>query len=258
MGLLKLRRAKLATANEAMTLTEHLAELRTRIIRALLAVGLGVIAVLAFYDPVLAFLRQPYDNLCERRPDLVTNCDLYSLGPLDGFSARMRIALYGGLILALPVVLWQIWRFIVPALHDRERRYAIPFIASTVVLFLAGGALAYLTLDKGLEFLVGWSGSDVEQAFQITKYVSLVALMIAAFGIGFEFPVLLVFLQLAGVLRPRQLIEGWRVAIVAIVVLAAVITPSGDPITLVALTVPLVILYFVAIGLGHLLVRRRT
>lgn len=258
MGLLKLRRTKLATANETMTLTEHLAELRTRIIRSLLAVGVGVIGVLAFYDPVLDFLRQPYDNLCERRPDLVTNCDLYSLGPLDGFSARMRIALYGGLILALPVVLWQIWRFIVPALHDRERRYAIPFIASTVVLFVAGGALAYITLDKGLEFLVGWSGSDVEQAFQITKYVSLVALMIAAFGIGFEFPVLLVFLQLAGVVRPRQLVDGWRVAIVSIVVLAAVITPSGDPITLVALTVPLVILYFVAIGLGHLLVRRRT
>lgn len=258
MSLLKFRRAKLGTANESMTLTEHLAELRTRIIRSLLAVGVGVLGVLAFYDPVLAFLRRPYDNLCERRPDLVTNCDLYSLGPLDGFSARMRIALYGGLILALPVVLWQVWRFIVPALHDRERRYAIPFIASTVVLFVAGGALAYLTLDKGLEFLVGWSGSDVEQAFQITKYVSLVALMIAAFGVGFEFPVLLVFLQLAGVVRPRQLVEGWRVAIVAIVVLAAVITPSGDPITLVALTVPLVILYFVAIGLGHLLVRRRS
>ena len=258
MSILKFRRAKLATANESMTLTEHLAELRTRIIRALLAVGVGVIGVLAFYDPVLAFLRRPYDNLCERRPDLVTNCDLYSLGPLDGFSARMRIALYGGLILALPVVLWQIWRFIVPALHDRERRYAIPFIVSTVVLFAAGGALAYLTLDKGLEFLVGWSGSDVEQAFQITKYVSLVALMIAAFGVGFEFPVLLVFLQLAGVIRPRQLVEGWRVAIVSIVVLAAVITPSGDPVTLVALTVPLVFLYFVAIGLGHLLVRRRS
>jgi sec-independent protein translocase protein TatC len=85
-----------------------------------------------------------------------------------------------------------------------------------------------------------------------------VALMIAAFGIGFEFPVLLVFLQLAGVVRPRQLVEGWRLAIVSIVVLAAVITPSGDPITLVALTVPLVVLYFVAIGIGHLVVRRRS
>jgi len=258
VSLWKFRRAKLATSNESMTLTEHLAELRTRIIRSMLAVGIGVIGVLAFYDPVLRFLRTPYDNLCERRPDLVTDCDLYSLGPLDGFTARMRIALFGGLILALPVLLWQIWRFIVPALHDRERRYAVPFIASSVILFLAGGALAFITLDKGLEFLVGWSGDDVQQAYQITKYVSLVALMIAAFGVGFEFPVLLVFLQLAGVVRPRQLIEGWRVAIVVIVVLAAVITPSGDPITLIALTVPLVVLYFAAVGLGHLLVRRRT
>jgi sec-independent protein translocase protein TatC len=241
-----------------MTLTEHLAELRSRIIRSVLAVALGVIVILAFYDPVLEFLRQPYDNLCQRRPDLVTNCDLFSLGPLDGFNARLRIALYGGLILALPVILWQVWRFIVPALHSREKKYAIPFIASSIILFAAGGWLAYITLDKGLEFLVSWSGSDVQQAFQITKYVSLVALMIAAFGVGFEFPVLLVFLQLAGVVRPRQLVEGWRIAIVSIVVLAAVITPSGDPITLIALTVPLVLLYFVAIGVGHLIVRRRT
>ena len=259
---MKLRRRRASRAavsgpDDQMTLTEHLAELRSRVIRAALAVALGVIVILAFYDPVLEFLRQPYDNLCQRRPDLVTNCDLFSLGPLDGFNARLRIALYGGLILALPVVLWQVWRFIVPALHSREKKYAIPFIVSSVVLFAAGGWLAYITLDKGLEFLVSWSGSDVQQAFQITKYVSLVALMIAAFGVGFEFPVLLVFLQLAGVVRPRQLVEGWRIAIVSIVVLAAVITPSGDPITLIALTVPLVLLYFVAIGVGHLIVRRR-
>jgi sec-independent protein translocase protein TatC len=240
-----------------MTLTEHLRELRSRIIRASLAVSLGVIAILAFYDPVLRFIRQPYDRLCERRPDLVSDCDLYSLGPLDGFNARLRIALYGGLILALPVVLWQIWKFVVPALHAKEKRYAIPFIVSAVGFFLIGGFLAYQTLDKGLEFLVAWSGSDVEQAYQITKYVSLVALMIAAFGIGFEFPVLLVFFQLVGVLRPRQLIDNWRVAIVSIFVLAAVITPSGDPITLLALSIPLIILYFLAALVGHLLIRRR-
>ena len=256
MGWLRDARAK-ATADQPMTLTEHLAELRSRIIRAVLAVAAGMLLILAFYDPVLRFLRKPYDKVCERRPDLVTNCDLFSLGPLDGFNARLRIALWGGIIVALPVILWQVWRFIVPALHSREKKYAIPFIVSSVVLFAAGGWLAYITLDKGLEFLVSWSGSDVQQAFQITKYVSLVALMIAAFGVGFEFPVLLVFLQLAGVVRPRQLVEGWRIAIVSIVVLAAVITPSGDPITLIALTVPLVLLYFVAIGVGHLIVRRR-
>jgi sec-independent protein translocase protein TatC len=246
-----------ASNENAMTLTEHLAELRSRIIRAALAVAIGMMGILTFYEPVLKFLRQPYDNVCDRRPDLVTNCDFYSLGPLEGFNARLKISLYGGLILALPVVLWQIWRFVVPALHAKEKRYAIPFVFSSVVLFLLGGFFAYFTLDKGLEWLISWSGSDVQQAFQISKYVSFVGLMVAAFGIGFEFPVLLVFLQLVGVLQPRQLLKGWRVAIVVIVVIAAVITPSGDPITLALLSVPLMIFYFISILIGHLGTRNR-
>jgi sec-independent protein translocase protein TatC len=241
-----------------MTLTEHLAELRSRLIRAALAVIAGMMIVLAFYEPVLRFIRQPYDNVCERRPDLVSNCDFFTLGPLEGFNARLRISLYGGLILALPVVLWQIWRFVVPALHAKEKRYAIPFVLSSVVFFVVGGFFAYYTLDKGLVWLISWSGSDVQQAFQISKYVSFVGLMMAAFGIGFEFPVLLVFLQLVGVLRPRQLVEGWRVAIMVIVVLAAVITPSGDPVTLALLSVPLVLFYFIAILIGYLGTRGRT
>lgn len=122
---------------------------------------------------------------------------------------------------------------------------------------MVGGFFAYFTLDKGLEWLISWSGSGVEQAFQISKYVSFVGLMMAAFGVGFEFPVLLVFLQLVGVLRPRQLVEGWRVAVMVIVVLAAVITPSGDPITLGLLSVPLVLFYFVAILIGWLATRHR-
>lgn len=251
------RRSDGKSADEAMTLTEHLAELRSRLIRAALAVIAGMMIVLAFYEPVLRFLRQPYDNVCARRPDLVSNCDFFTLGPLEGFNARLRISFYGGIILALPVVLWQIWRFVVPALHAKEKRYAIPFVLSSVLFFAVGGFFAYYTLDKGLEWLISWSGSDVQQAFQISKYVSFVGLMMAAFGIGFEFPVLLVFLQLVGVLRPRQLVEGWRVAIMVIVVLAAVITPSGDPVTLVLLSVPLVIFYFLAILIGYLGTRRR-
>ena len=90
-------------SDEAMTLTQHLAELRSRIIRSVLAVTIGMMGVLAFYEPVLRFLRQPYDNVCKRRPDLVTDCDFFSLGPLEGFNARLKISLYGGLILALPV-----------------------------------------------------------------------------------------------------------------------------------------------------------
>ena len=256
MGWIKDSRNK-AAADEAMTLTEHLAELRSRIIRAVLAVAAGMIVILAFYDPVLRFLRKPYDRVCQRRPDLVTNCDLFSLGPLDGFNARLRIALWGGIIVALPVILWQVWRFIVPALHKKEKRYAVPFVLSSMVLFVIGSWFAYITLDKGLEWLIAWSGSDVQQAFQINKYVALVALMVTAFGVGFEFPVLLVFLQLAGAVKPRQLIQGWRIAIVVIIVLAAVITPSGDPITLLLLAVPLIVLYFLSVLIGHLVVRRR-
>jgi sec-independent protein translocase protein TatC len=216
-----------------------------------------VIVILATYDPVKKFLTQPYRNLCSTNPDF--NCDgsLFALGPLDGFSARMKVAAYGGLILALPVVLWQIWQFIVPALSKKEKRYAVPFISSSVILFAAGGSLAYWTLDKALEFLISWSGSDVNQAYQITKYISLVTFMMLAFGVGFLSPVLLVFLQLANIVQPRTLIKQWRIAIMLIFVASAAITPSGDPFTLMALSGPLTILYLLSVLVGWLLVRRR-
>ncbi len=225
----------------------------------------GAIVIVAFYDPVLRFLTGPYDRLCQQRgeefcgfnPDS-GDANLYILDPLEGLTTRLRVATYGGLILAMPVILWQVWRFIVPALHSKEKRYAIPFILSSLLLFLLGGFLAYITLEPALEFLISWSGTDVGQVFQVSRYVRFVALMVAAFGVGFQFPVLLVFLQLAGVVTPGQLLRGWRYALLAIVVVAAVITPSGDPISLTALAVPMTLLYFLSIGLGKLFeVRKR-
>jgi sec-independent protein translocase protein TatC len=213
--------------------------------------------MLTVYNPVKNFLTQPYRNLCSARPDFKCDGSLFSLGPLDGFSARMRICLYGGVVLALPVILWQIWRFIVPALSKKEKRYAVPFIVSSIVLFAVGCSLAYWTLDKALEFLISWSGTDVSQAYQVTKYISLVVLMMLAFGVGFLSPVLLVFLQLVSVVTPRALIKQWRYAIMGIFVAAAVITPSGDPVSMLALAVPLSVLYLLSALVGWLLVRRR-
>ena len=250
-------RNKTQDGQKSMSLVDHLAELRMRLIRSILAVALGAAAVLAFYDSVLKFLTKPYRDLCASRPDFKCDGSLFALGPLDGLSARMRIAGYGGLILALPVLLWQLWRFIVPALSKKEKRYTIPFIVSSVVLFSLGCSIAYWTLSKALQFLISWSGTEVNQAFQITKYISLVTLMILAFGVGFLSPLLLVFLQLVGVLTPRTLLSQWRYAIVIIFFLAAVITPSGDPITLMALGIPLTVLYFVAIFVGFVAIRRR-
>jgi sec-independent protein translocase protein TatC len=103
---------------------------------------------------------------------------------------------YGGLIIALPIIMWQLWKFIVPALNKQEKKYSIPFIVTSVILFLTGAWLAYWTLDKALEFLIAWSGAGVEQTYQISKYISLVAMMVLAFGAGFLVPVLVVFLLL--------------------------------------------------------------
>ncbi len=252
------RRPMARTPDDEMTLLEHLAELRTRIIRSVLAVAVGTIGVLAFYGPILRALEKPYTSICRRDASLrCADNGLYILSPLEGFSTRVSISVYGGVIIALPVILWQIWRFIVPGLHKREKQYAVPFVVSSVLLFLLGGVIAYWTLDKALQFLIDFSGPDVRQAFQVSKYISFVGLMIAAFGVGLEFPLVLVFLQLVGVVKYQALFRGWRYAIVAIVAIAAVITPSGDPYSLAALSIPMLVLYFVAATIGMIVQRRR-
>ncbi len=248
-----------ATPDDQMTLTEHLAELRVRIIRALLAVTIGIVVILAFYNPLLDFLLRPYRNLCELQP---TYCELsdgniISTDAVAGFTTRLSVALYGGILLALPVIMWQIWQFIVPALHAREKKYAIPFILSSIVLFILGGLVAYLTLEKALEFLISWSGEAVQTIYAVDKYIRLVGLMIAAFGISFEFPVLLVFLQIVGVLTPQTLIKGWRYAILTVFVIAAVITPSGDPYSMLALALPMTLFYLLSVLIGYLFQRRK-
>jgi sec-independent protein translocase protein TatC len=142
LSLKRKPRPKVASPEDRMTLTEHLAELRTRIIRSLLAVVIGIIVMLAFYDQVLNFLREPYQALCDRKKGSGLVCELQFIGPLEGFTTRLSICTYGGIVLALPVIMWQIWRFIVPALHSKEKKYAVPFILSSIVLFLMGAVVA--------------------------------------------------------------------------------------------------------------------
>jgi sec-independent protein translocase protein TatC len=156
----------------------------------------------------------------------------------------------------MPVVLWQIWRFIVPGLESKEKKYARPFLLATIALFLLGAAFAYLTLSKALQWLISYSGAATA-AFTPESYVSLVGLMMAAFGVGFLFPVLLVFLELIGVIDYKQLSGARRYAIVAIVVVAAVITPSGDPISMLALAIPMYLFYEISVVIGWVVSRRR-
>jgi sec-independent protein translocase protein TatC len=255
----KLRRSTrphVKTPDDRMTLVEHLGELRSRIIKSLLAITVGALVVFVFYDPILNFLARPYFDVCKQNPEFGCQDKFLITGPLDGFSTRVKVSGYGGLVAALPIVLWQLWRFITPGLHRNEKKYAVPFILSSVLLFLFGAFIAYFTMPYAIEFLIGYSG-PVTAAFTPNKYVSLLSIMMLAFGVGFLFPVLLVFLQLVGVLTPRQLSHWRRQALVIVVVVAAVITPSGDPYSLVALAVPMYVFYECSIILGWLLTRNR-
>jgi sec-independent protein translocase protein TatC len=233
-----------------MTLVEHLAELRTRLIRIAIAVAIGGVFGFVIANRVLSFLVDPY---CKAKKG--DDCGLVVIDPLEGFTTRVKIALFVGGILAAPVVLWQIWRFVTPALHKNEKRFAIPFIVSSMILFVGGAVLAVITFPKALDFLINIGGPDLVPLFSPSKYLSLYLKVVLAFGISFEFPILLVFLQLARIINPRQLRKARRGFIVGIVVFAAVITPSQDPITLFAMAGPMYLLFEVSILIGRLLKR---
>lgn len=232
-----------------MTIVEHLTELRRRLVISLVAVALAAVVGFVFYEPILDFLKRPYcDVLPPGEP-----CLLYVQDPIEGFTTRLRIAAFSGLFLASPVVLWQLWRFVTPGLHPKEKRYAIPFIISSIVLFMMGAALAYFTFSRALDFLISVGGGSFQEIYSPARYLRLILFMFLGFGIAFLFPVLLVFLELAGVLGTRQLRKWRRHVAVGVVIAAAIITPSQDPWTLMMLSVPLYLFYEAAILIGRLL-----
>ncbi|MEX2292484.1 MAG: twin-arginine translocase subunit TatC [Acidimicrobiales bacterium] len=240
-----------------MSLVEHLTELRDRLIKIVLAVVVGMVAAFLLYNHIFSFLLEPYEHIANTRNSL-TDGKLLQVDPLEGFGIRMKLAAYGGIGLAMPVILWQIWRFVTPGLYPHERRYAVPFVVSALALFVMGAGLAYYTLPRALDFLVDIGGSDnFVTAFAPGKYFTLITYMMLAFGIGFEFPILLIFLQMAGILSVGSLRRFRRYAIVGICVLVAVITPSGDPISMLMLSVPMVLFYEISILVGLLIERRR-
>ena len=232
-----------------MSIVEHLSELRRRLVISAVAVAVGAVIAFAFYDQILEFLKQPY---CDTLKEGVA-CKLFITDPLEGFATRLKVATWAGFLLASPVVLFQFWRFITPGLNPNEKRYAVPFVGSSVILFCLGAVLARLTFPKALDFLLAVGGEDLEAILSPSKYLRLVMLVGLAFGVAFLFPVVLVFLQLANVLTSRRLASWRRQALVGIFVIAAVITPSQDPYSLFAMAGPMYIFYEASIIIGKIL-----
>jgi len=244
-----------------MTMVEHLEELRRRVFICLIAIAVGGVVGWFLYNPVLNLILHPYTEACRSlpigsRPPGAKSCEhVFVQGVVGPFLVRLKIALYVGLGIALPVVLFQLWRFVTPGLTQRERKLTVPFILSSLALFSLGAFFAFWTLPKGLHFLLGFAGSNVVVLPDAGKYISFVLLLTLAFGISFEFPLVLIFLAWIGVVSSARLRQWRRFAILFIVIFAAVITPSQDPFTLCAMAIPMVVFYEATIWITRLMKR---
>jgi sec-independent protein translocase protein TatC len=215
---------------------DHLDELRSRLIKSLIAVAIGTVVAFFVYEPILDLLIHPYEVA-------VPGTDLAYFRPTEAFSLAMRISLFGGLVLASPVILYQTWRFVAPALTAREKKWAIPLTAVFFLLFIGGIVVGYWALSRGLSFLLGFGGDALEPVIGADFYLSFAMRFILAFGIAFLYPVFIFAAAAFGVVSSGQLRSVRRWAVLIIVIFAAVVTPSGDPLTLMMLAVPMYILY---------------
>lgn len=233
------------TAVAPTPLIAHLIELRRRLMISVGAIAAGSAVAWLLYPMILDALVDPY---CEANGG---DCRLLVTDPLEGFSVRVKIAGYGGVALAMPVVLWQVWQFVAPGLYAKEKRYAVPFVAAGVSLFALGAGLAYWTLPQALEFLIAVGGEDLVQFFSPGRYLSLVTFMMIAFGIGFQFPLVVTAAQLVGLVTNQKLRSIRRYVLVGIVLVVAIVTPSADPYSLLMLAVPMYVSYELALIVGR-------
>lgn len=251
---LPLRRRNGSGAADDMTLVGHLKELRVRLIRCVLAIVIGAVVVYLFRNRVFDVLSAPY---CDLKESKAQACSFLINNPLESFQVTISLAGWGGLILALPVVFYQLARFILPGLYPHERRVILPFVAVSVILLLLGITSGYLLMPKTLSVLSSFGPSYFTELFSPGVYYSFFVKMLLAFGLAAEFPLVLVFLQLIGILKPATLSKNRRIAFVAVVLAAAVITPTGDPFTLFVLALPMYLFYEAAILVGSRMTRNR-
>ena len=256
MAIIPRLRRKPKNPEATMSIIEHLEELRYRLVVAVGAIGAGSIAGWFLYDPVIRLLIGPYCDYWETIPakDRVTeSCNLFFNSAIAGVLIKLKVVVFLGLAIALPIVLYQLWSFIVPGLKDRERRMAIPFVASSTVLFAMGVVVAYLTLPRALSFLLGFAGGPFVPLLTGDQFLSFVILVALAFGLSFEFPLVLIFLAIVGILSSRKMRQSRRPAILFISIFAAVITPSSDPYSMLAMMIPMYLFFEGAIIVTRLM-----
>ena len=229
-----------------MTLTQHIRELRQRVVRSAAGILVGAVLVWAQYPFFFALIRAPYDQAQLSHANAV----LALTGVTSGFSLQLKVSLAVGFLVSSPVWLYQMWRFISPGLHRNERRWAFLFTAIAVPLFVSGAALAYHVMPQMLDVLFAFTPADVSNVTSVDTYLSFFIQLHIFFGIGFLLPYVLVLLNAAGILSGARIRNSWRWLILGSFVFGAVATPNGDPFGMTIVAVPMMLLAFVAMGVA--------
>jgi len=240
-----------------MTLIEHLRELRTRLFRSAIAIAIGAVIGWVYYEQVFAIIRRPYDDLLVQARSEGKTVILAITGVTDAFSLQLKISIFAGILLAAPVWIYQLWRFLAPGLTGRERKWSYIFTIVATPLFIAGCALGYWVLPRSLELFFGFTPVNTTNIYSVDTYLSFILQFVIFFGLGFLIPLVLVMLNFAGILSGRRLVSWWRGLVLGTFVFAAVATPSGDPIGMVLLALPMLVVVGIAIGVSLLNDRRR-
>jgi len=243
-----------------MTLFEHLAELRIRLVRCLAAIVVGLAVGFAVYQPVLDFLIQPYCELPEEirfTARIDNGCQLIMVDVLGQFFLVLKVAAVVAVILVGPYVVFQFWRFVTPGLRPVERRYAIPFLVISHLLFAGGAAFSYYLLPIALRVLLQFAGDSVVSLLGANEYLGFLLQMMIGAGVAFEFPLVLISLILMGVVGTAGLKKHRRLALFLCFVASAIITPTTDPMTMVIFAGPLIAFYELSYGVAWWVERRR-
>jgi len=241
-----------------MPLMEHLSEFRKRLIRSVIAISLASTAGWFLYDRIITQLAKPVCDLAAARATGSDACgSLYINGILGPLNLQIKVAVLSGLIVAAPIWLYQLWAFIAPALHRKEKRYSILFLVAATPFFAIGATIGYLILPVAIKVLFGFTPNALTNLVKFDDYLDFVLRMILLFGLAFELPVFLLTFNLIGFLRGATILKPWRIWVFAITFAAAALTPTSDPITMSILAIPLIFLYFIAGLIALLLDRRR-
>ena len=241
-----------------MPLLDHLRELRKRIIRAAFFILIFSILGFVYYNQIITTLAEPVCDLKLAQSSGSNNCgSLFISGVLGPLNLQVKVAFLTGIIVSAPFWLYQLWAFIAPALHRKERRKSVLFIIAATPFFTLGAALAYYILPIAIRVLFGFTPDSLNNLVRFDDYLSFVLRIILIFGLAFELPVFLVSLNLIGVLSGKAILKPWRFAIFGITVFVAAFSPTADPLSMAALAVPLIVFYFGAGAIALLVDKKR-